>query len=71
LVGAGARSAPTVFIHPLEVEFGWSRAETAFAVSIKLFLYGLAGALSCRLKMARAYLCAAGALAPAPARLTK
>jgi len=46
LVGAGVRSAPTVFIHPLEVEFGWSRAEIAFAVSINLFLYGLAGPLS-------------------------
>ncbi len=46
LVGAGVRSAPTVFIHPLEMEFGWSRAEIAFAVSINLFLYGLAGPLS-------------------------
>lgn len=46
LVGAGVRSAPTVFIHPLEIEFGWSRAEIAFAVSINLFLYGLAGPLS-------------------------
>jgi len=46
LVGAGVGSAPTVFIHPLEVEFGWSRAEIAFAVSINLFLYGLAGPLS-------------------------
>jgi sugar phosphate permease len=46
LVGAGVRSAPTVFIHPLEAEFGWSRAEIAFAVSINLFLYGLAGPLS-------------------------
>lgn len=46
LVGAGVRSAPTVFIHPLEMEFGWSRAEIAFAISINLFLYGLAGPLS-------------------------
>ena len=46
LVGAGVRSAPTVFIHPLEAEFGWSRAEIAFAISINLFLYGLAGPLS-------------------------
>jgi len=46
LVGAGVRSAPTVFIHPLEMEFGWSRAEIGFAVSINLFLYGLAGPLS-------------------------
>ncbi len=46
LVGAGIRSAPTVFIHPLEAEFGWSRAEISFAVSINLFLYGLAAPLS-------------------------
>ena len=46
LVGAGIRSAPTVFIHPLEGEFGWGRAEISFAVSINLFLYGLAAPLS-------------------------
>ena len=46
MVGAGVGSAPTLFIHPLEVEFGWSRAEIAFAVSINLFLYGLARPLS-------------------------
>jgi MFS family permease len=46
LVGAGIRSAPTVFIHPLEAEFDWSRAEISFAVSINLFLYGLAAPLS-------------------------
>ncbi len=46
LVAAGIRSAPTVFIHPLELEFGWSRAEIAFAVSINLLLYGLAGPIS-------------------------
>ena len=46
LVGAGIRSAPTVFIHPLEAEFGWSRAEIGFAVSINLLLYGLAAPVS-------------------------
>jgi sugar phosphate permease len=46
LVGAGIRSAPTVFIHPLETEFGWSRAEISFAVSINLLLYGLAAPVS-------------------------
>jgi len=46
LVAAGIRAAPTVFIHPLEMEFGWSRAEIAFAVSINLFLYGVAGPIS-------------------------
>ena len=46
LVGAGIRSAPTVFIHPLETEFGWSRAEIGFAVSINLLLYGVAAPVS-------------------------
>lgn len=46
LVAAGIRSAPTVFIHPLEMEFGWSRAEIGFAISINLLLYGLAGPIS-------------------------
>ncbi len=46
LIGAGIRSAPTVFIHPFETEFGWSRAEISFAVSINLFLYGLAAPVS-------------------------
>ncbi len=46
LVGAGIRSAPTVFIHPLEAEFGWSRAEISVAVSINLFVYGLAAPVS-------------------------
>jgi sugar phosphate permease len=46
LVGAGIRSAPTVFIHPLEMEFGWSRAAIAFGISINLFLYGLAAPIS-------------------------
>lgn len=46
LVGAGIRSAPTVFIHPLETEFAWSRADISVAVSINLFLYGLAAPIS-------------------------
>jgi len=46
LVAAGIRAAPTVFIHPLEMEFGWSRAEISFAVSINLLLYGIAGPIS-------------------------
>lgn len=46
LVGAGIRSAPTVFIHPLETEFGWSRAQIGFAVSINFFLYGVAAPVS-------------------------
>ncbi|MBI4484349.1 MAG: hypothetical protein HY652_15850, partial [Acidobacteria bacterium] len=32
LTGAGIRSAPAVLIHPLEEEFGWSRAAIASAI---------------------------------------
>ena len=46
LVGAGIRSAPTVFIHPLEMEFGWSRTAIAFGISVNLLLYGLAAPIS-------------------------
>lgn len=42
LVAAGIRSAPSVLIYPLEVEFGWNRAAIASAVSLNLFLYGVA-----------------------------
>ena len=40
---AGVSSVPAVLIHPLEVAFGWDRAAIALAVSINVFLYGLAG----------------------------
>ena len=40
---AGVTAVPAVLIHPLEVAFGWDRAAIAFAVSINVFLYGLAG----------------------------
>ncbi|MEH2004414.1 MFS transporter [Nostoc sp.] len=43
LVAAGIRSAPGVFIVPLEQEFGWSRATISLAISINLVLYGLIG----------------------------
>jgi predicted MFS family arabinose efflux permease len=46
LVGAGIRSSPGVFIHPFEMEFGWSRAAIAFAVSINLLLFGIAAPIS-------------------------
>ena len=42
LTGAGVRSSPTVLIHPLELEFGWSRALIASAVSMNLLLFGIA-----------------------------
>ena len=41
LTSAGIRSSPGVLIHPFEMEFGWSRAAIAFAVSINLFLFGV------------------------------
>lgn len=43
LVGAGIRSAPGVFMVPVEQEFGWSRSTISFALSINLLLYGLVG----------------------------
>jgi MFS family permease len=42
LVSAGIRAAPSVLIHPLEAEFGWSRTAIASAASLNLLLYGLA-----------------------------
>jgi MFS family permease len=42
LTGAGVRSSPTVLIHPLELEFGWSRALIASAISMNLLLFGVA-----------------------------
>src|SRR5438552_14004183 len=41
LTAAGIRSAPSVLIHPLEGEFGWSRTAIASAASLNLLLYGL------------------------------
>jgi sugar phosphate permease len=49
LISAGVRSAPSVLIHPLETDFGWSRDAIAFAVSIGLLLYGLSGPFAGRL----------------------
>jgi sugar phosphate permease len=46
LTSAGVRSSPSVLIHPLEGEFGWSRAAIAFVVSINLLLFGIASPIS-------------------------
>lgn len=46
LVAAGVRSAPGVFIYPIEQDFGWSRTTISFAVALGLLLYGLAGPLA-------------------------
>src|SRR5215472_18935439 len=42
LTAAGIRSAPSILIHPLEAEFGWSRTAVASAASLNLLFYGLA-----------------------------
>jgi MFS family permease len=46
LTSAGVRSSPSVLIHPLEAEFGWSRAAIASVVSINLLLFGIASPIS-------------------------
>ncbi|MBX3011626.1 MAG: MFS transporter [Caldilineaceae bacterium] len=45
-ISAGVRSAPGVFILPLEQEMGWSRSEISLAVSIGLIVLGIAAPLS-------------------------
>lgn len=46
LTSAGVRSSPSVLIHPLEAEFGWSRAAIAAVVSVNLLLFGIAAPIS-------------------------
>src|SRR5262245_53900438 len=46
LTSAGVRSSPSVLIHPLEAEFGWSRALIASAISMNLLLFGVAAPVS-------------------------
>lgn len=46
LTSAGVRSSPSVLIHPLEAEFGWSRTLIASAVSMNLLLFGVAAPVS-------------------------
>lgn len=41
VTASGIRSAPSVLIHPLEAEFGWSRTAIASAASLNLLLLGL------------------------------
>jgi sugar phosphate permease len=45
LTAAAVRSLPGILMHPLEAEFGWSRAAIGLAVSINVLLFGLAGPL--------------------------
>jgi MFS family permease len=46
ITSAGVRSSPSVLIHPLEAEFGWSRALIASAISMNLLLFGVAAPIS-------------------------
>lgn len=46
LTSAGIRAAPTVLIHPLEAEFGWSRALISSGISVNLLLFGVAAPIS-------------------------
>ena len=43
LAAAGLRSSPSVFIVPIETEFGWTRTTVSAAIAINLLLYGLLG----------------------------
>src|SRR5258708_22871621 len=43
LAAAGVRSSPSVFIVPIEPEFGWTRTTVSIAIAINLLLYGLLG----------------------------
>jgi sugar phosphate permease len=63
LVAAAAfRSSTGVLLEPIETEFGWSRADTAGAVSLNLVVYGLtapfAAALMERFGVRRVVACA-------------
>ena len=43
LAAAGVRSSPSVFIVPIENEFGWSRTTVSASIAVNLLLYGLLG----------------------------
>jgi cyanate permease len=46
VTASGVRAAPGVLIHPLEDEFGWSRASISLAIAVSLLAYGLAAPFS-------------------------
>lgn len=47
ILAAGARSAPGVFVLPIQTDFpDWKRAAISFAISIGLVMYGFGGPLS-------------------------
>src|SRR5512147_732675 len=41
LMATSIRSVPSVLIHPLEAEFGWSRTAISSAASLNLLLVGV------------------------------
>lgn len=49
LIASGARSAPGVFLKPMEAGLGFSLSTLSFAVSLGLLVFGLAAPLSGRL----------------------
>jgi MFS family permease len=49
IAAAGVRSAPTMFILPLEHEFGWSAATISAAIGLNIVFYGLVGPFSAAL----------------------
>jgi len=49
LVAAGLRSAPSVLMVPLQINFGWGRGTISFAAAMGIFLYGLVGPFSAAL----------------------
>ncbi len=46
LIGAGVRSAPGVLIRPWEEDFGWSRGQISWALSLSILTLGAAGPVS-------------------------
>src|SRR5256714_1031928 len=45
LAAQAVRAAPGVIITSLESEFGWSRTEISFAISLSIFTFGIGGPL--------------------------
>ena len=43
LITAGVRSAPGLFMVPLETEFGWSRALISASTAVNIALFGVIG----------------------------
>jgi MFS family permease len=75
ITAAGVRSAPTMFITPLEREFGWTPATISAAIGINIVLFGLMGPFSAalmeRFGLRRTVVCALSALGIAAAVSTR